>query len=66
MPQPHESNRAAPNGNPLDLERRLIVARALAMEHGAPLGFHDEEDQLEWDRRACAVLRELDALGERG
>lgn len=46
------------------LERRLIVARALASEHGAPLGSHDEEDQLNWDRKACAVLRELDALSQ--
>src|SRR4051812_22834632 len=45
--------------NPADLERRLIIARALAAEHGMPLGFHDEEDQLEWDRKACQVLRDL-------
>lgn len=59
---PARSDAVAPNGNPHDIERRLIVARALASEHGAPLGFHDEEDQLYWDRKACAVLRELDAL----
>jgi hypothetical protein len=45
-----------------DLERRLIVARALAAEHGMPLGFHDEGDQLDWDRKAQAVLRELDGV----
>jgi phage N-6-adenine-methyltransferase len=48
--------------NPADLERRLIVARALAAEHGMPLGAHDEEDQLEWDRKACQVLRDLAAV----
>lgn len=47
-----------------DLDRRLIVARALAAEHGAPLGFYGEEDQLDWDRKAQGVLRELDALEE--
>jgi hypothetical protein len=47
--------------DPQNLELRLIVARALAAEHGAPLGFHDEEDQLDWDRKAQAVLRELGA-----
>lgn len=46
-----------------DLERRLIVARALATEHGMPLGFYNEADQLDWDRKAQAVLRELDGLG---
>ena len=45
-----------------DLERRLAVARALATEHGAPLGFHDEQDQLDWDRKGQALLRELDVL----
>jgi hypothetical protein len=43
-----------------DLERRLILARAFADEHGLPLGFHDERDQLDWDRKACEVLRLLD------
>lgn len=60
MPEHRESRKELTG----DLERRLIVARALAAEHGAPLGFHDEQDQLDWDRKAQALLRELDARRE--
>jgi hypothetical protein len=60
-PQLADRNYCAGN-NPPDLERRLIIARALAAEHGMPLGFHDEGDQLEWDRKACQVLRDLAAV----
>lgn len=45
--------------DPMNPDLRLIVARALAAESGEPLGFWDEEDQLDWDRKAVAVLREL-------
>lgn len=45
--------------DPANLDLRLIVARALAAEHGAPLGFHNEGDQLDWDRKAQTVLREI-------
>lgn len=41
------------------VELRLIVARAFAMEHGVPLGFHEEEDQLDFDRKAQATLRDI-------
>jgi hypothetical protein len=51
--------------DPTRLDLRLIVARALAATHGVPLGFHDEEDQLEFDRQAQETLRELNvALSE--
>lgn len=46
-----------------DLGRRLIVARALAAEHGIPLGWYSEEDQLAFDAQAVLLLRELDAQG---
>lgn len=45
---------------------RLIVARALAVEHGVPLGFFDEPEQLELDRKAMQVLRDLTAALRNG
>lgn len=48
--------------SPANLELRLVVARALALEHGVGLGFHEEEVQLDFDRKAMAVLCELAEL----